>query len=277
MGFFTTNDLLGRVGPFNKVVDYTIWYIALAVLTVALIWYLNKKENSKLVKYCLIACWGIAVGVDIAKIIVSVSTGGFVITGSLPLYICSIFMYAMPFAIWGKGRIKDIGCTYVCTIGLFGAIMNYVIPSVTYDYSLLSFWGAHTTIYHSMLLVAPFVMLCTGYTKLSFKNLGWTFLGFVCLTIGVVVIDYIIEADYMYFRTAETTSVGIVMNIASATGYFWPVLMYVGYAIVQVVMTGFIVCATEICYSINKLLNNTTVEVNTTNDNKEEIKKETTK
>ena len=44
--FFTTNDLLGRVGPFNKVVDYTIWYIALAVLTVALIWYLNKKENS---------------------------------------------------------------------------------------------------------------------------------------------------------------------------------------------------------------------------------------
>ena len=90
-------------------------------------------------------------------------------------------------------------------------------------------------------------------------------------------IDYIIEADYMYFRTAETTSVGIVMNIASATGYFWPVLMYVGYAIVQVVMTGFIVCVTEICYSINKLLNNTTVELNTTKDDKEEVKKETTK
>ena len=274
MNFFTTNDLLGRVGPFNKCIDYTIWYILLAVLTAAFIWFLNKnkRKHVNLVKYSLISTWAIAVIIDIVKIIVSVSTKSFVWSGSLPLYICSIFMYAMPFAIWGKSKFKDIGCTYVCTIGLFGAIMNYIIPSVTYNYSLLSFWGLHTTIYHSMLLVAPFIMLCTGYTKLSFRNIGWTFLGFVCLTLPVVAIDYIIPADYMYFRTAETTSVGIVMNIASATGYFWPVLMYLGYAIVQVVMTGLIVGVNEVCVSINKAINNSNVELPTTESNKEEKK-----
>jgi uncharacterized membrane protein YwaF len=277
MDFFTTSDLLGRSGPFNKVIDYTIFYLLLAVLTVGLIWFLRKKGTSKTVKYTLIACWGLAVFVDVAKIIVSVSTGGFQLTGSLPLYICSIFMYAMPFAIWGKGKLKDIGCTYVCTIGLFGAFMNYIIPSVTINHSLLSFYGLHTTIYHSMLLVAPIVMLTTGYTKLSFKNFGWTFLGFVGLTAGVVVLDYIIEADYMYFRTAETTSVGIVMNIASATSYFWPVLMYLGYAIVQTVMTGLIIGVNEACCAISKAIDNASLRLSNNTNNEKETKEDTAK
>ena len=80
MNFFTTNDLLGRVGPFNKCIDYTIWYILLAVLTAAFIWFLNKnkRKHVNLVKYSLISTWAIAVTVDIIKIIVSVSTKSFV-------------------------------------------------------------------------------------------------------------------------------------------------------------------------------------------------------
>ena len=150
-------------------------------------------------------------------------------------------MYAMPFAIWGKGKIREMACTFVCTIGLFGAFMNYIIPSVTINHSLFSFWGLHTTIYHSMLLLGAVVILMTGYHKVRFRDYGWAFLGFVVLTFGVVIIDFIIPADYMYFRTGEGTSLGIVMNIASATKLFWPVLMYLGYAITQIVMTALIV------------------------------------
>ena len=104
--------------------------------------------------------------------------------------------------------------------------------------------------------------------------MGWTFLGFVCLTIGVVAIDYIIEADYMYFRTAETTSVGIVMSIASATGYFWFLLMYFGYAVVQTVMTGLIVGVTEVCDLVSKTITNSTVEIPAIKEDKEEKEKE---
>ena len=252
MNFFTTSDMLGRSGPFNKCLDYLIYYIVFAFITVGAIWLLNRKKNTKAIKISLIVFWLIAVVADTIKIIVSISTGGFVLTGSLPLYICSIFMYAMPFAIWGKGKIKDMACTFVCTIGLFGVFMNYVIPSVTINYSLLSFWGLHTTIYHSMLIIAPLVMLCTGYHKIKIKDFGWAFLGFVVLTISVVALDYIIKADYMYFRTAEGTSLGIVMNIASATGFFWPILMYLGYAIVQIVMTGVIIGITALVSAIKK-------------------------
>lgn len=246
MNFFQTNDLLKRSGPYNNGIDYAIWYIVFALLTVGLIIFLRKKNSPKAIKASLVVFWVIAVIADIIKISTSIITDEFVLTGSLPLYICSIFMYAMPFAIWGKGKVKDAASTFVCTIGLFGVLMNYIIPSVTVDYSLLSFWGLHTTIYHSMLIVAPLVMMFTGYYRVKLKDFFIAFLGFVILTIGVVAIDFIIKADYMYFRTGEGTSLGIVMNIASATGIFWPALMYLGYAIVQIVMTLLIVGVTKI-------------------------------
>ena len=252
MNFFETKDLLGRSGPFNNVIDYTIWYLLLAVTTIGFIWFLRKKNSEKIVKISLIVIWAIAVLADVIKISVSVATGEFVWSGSLPLYVCSIFMYAMPFVIWGKGKIRNIASTYVCTIGLFGAFMNYVIPSLTVDYSLFSFYGLHTTIFHSMLLVGAFVILFTGYQEIRFRDFGWTFLGFVVLTFGVVIINYIIPADYMYFRTGEGTSLGIVMDIASATKFFWPVLMYLGYAIVQIVMTSVIIGITAVIKLANK-------------------------
>jgi len=125
-----------------------------------------------------------------------------------------------------------------------------------------------------MLLLAPMIMLCCGYTRISFKNFGWTFLGFVGLTLGVVVLDYIIKADYMYFRTAESTSVGIVMDIASATGYFWPLLMYLGYAIVQTVMSGLIIGISEVVEAINKALSNVHIELPNKKNNRLEEKEE---
>ncbi|MBR4418724.1 MAG: YwaF family protein [Clostridia bacterium] len=254
MNFFKTSDLLGRSGPFNNCVDYLVWYLVLSAFTVGLVWLLRWKKNPKLTKIALIVICGIAVFADVVKINVSVSTGEFVWSGSLPLYICSIFMYAMPFAIWGKGKIREMACTFVCTIGLFGAFMNYIIPSVTINHSLFSFWGLHTTIYHSMLLLGAVVILMTGYHKVRFRDYGWAFLGFVVLTFGVVIIDFIIPADYMYFRTGEGTSLGIVMSIASATKLFWPVLMYLGYAITQIVMTALIVGVDALVGLIRKVI-----------------------
>ena len=91
MNFFKTNDLLQRSGPYNSCIDYTIWYIALALITIALIVLLRKKNSPKAIKISLIVFWAIAVVADIVKLATSILTDEFVLTGSLPLYICSIF------------------------------------------------------------------------------------------------------------------------------------------------------------------------------------------
>ena len=188
----------------------------------------------------MIILWATAVTIDIVKIIVNLCVG-FSIGGHLPLYVCSLFMYVMPFAIWGKGVFKNIASAYVCTLGLFGAIGNYVTPSVVTRYSIFSFYGFHTTLYHTLLLIAPFVLLCTGYFRFRLKEFGWLVLGFVIVTIPVVIFNYIADTNYMYFNTGI-----FIEDFAAKMGYFWPFMLYIGYAAIMITMQLLIMGITKL-------------------------------
>lgn len=271
MNFFTTTDLLGRSGPFSSSIDYIVWYAVFVLATIGLVWFLAKKKSMRATKITLIVCYAIAVAFDIGKYIITLSNG-FDIGGDLPFYICSLFLFITPVAIWGKGKFKSMACTYTCTVGFFGAIMNYIIPSTTVTHSLFSYLGLHTTIYHSILMLVPMIMLCTGYHKIQFKKFGWDFLGFVVITFPIIIFNWIAKTDYMYFNTAEMTQLGFIMNIASATSYAWPLLMYVAYAAVYAVMGGIIVGITAL---VNVIIKATKKEKVVANVNAVEEKEET--
>lgn len=240
MNWFTTKDLLGRDGPFTLSLDYFIWYAVVAVLVIVGIYFLNKYKTEKRIKIVLIVLWAIAVVLDIAKLIVNIATG-FSIRNDLPLYVCSLFMYIMPFAIWGKGKFKTMGAAYICSIGLFGAIGNYVVPSVVVNYSLFSFYGFHTTLFHTILWVTPLVILCTGYFKFKFKDFGWQMLGFVVITLLVIPFNYIADTNYMYFNDGI-----FIEDFAKTVSYAWPIFMYVFYAAIMMVMELLVMGVTKL-------------------------------
>ena len=249
MNWFTTHDLLKRSGPFTMAPDYIIWYVLVAVAVGVGIFLLNKFKTEKRVKIVLITLWAVALGLDAVKLIVNIFNN-FTLSSDLPLYICSLFWYAMPIAIWGKGKFKDIAAAYVCTISWFGAIGNYVVPSIVVDYSLFSFYGFHTTLYHTILLVTPLIMLCTGYTKLQWKNFIWQFYGFVLATLVIIPFDALTDTNYMYFNTG-VTGIGFTEDIAATLGVAWPLFMYLVYAAIMVVMQGLIWGVTKLVEIIN--------------------------
>ena len=240
MNWFTTDDLLKRDGPFTFAADYIVWYVVVAILVCVGIYFLNKYKTEKRIKAVLIVLWAINVALDIVKMIVNIYRG-FSIGGHLPLYICSLFMYIMPVAIWGKGIYKNIAAAYICTIGLFGAIGNYVVPSVIEDYSLFSFFGFHTTLYHTILWTAPLVMLCTGYFRFNLKEFGWQILGFVIVTFPVIIFDYITDTNYMYFNTGI-----FIEDFAAKVSYAWPLFAYAGYAAIMLAMQLIIMGITKL-------------------------------
>ena len=240
MNWFTTNDLLKRDGPFTFAVDYIVWYVVVAILVCIGIYFLIKYKTEKRIKAVLIVLWAINVALDIVKIIVNIRRG-FSIGGHLPLYVCSLFMYVMPVAIWGKGIFKHVASAYVCTIGVFGAIGNYVVPSVIESYSLFSFFGFHTTLYHTVLWVTPLVLLCTGYFRFNFKEFGWQILSFVIVTFPVVIFNYIADTNYMYFNTGI-----FIEDFAAKVSYAWPLFAYIGYAAIMMTMQLIIMGITKL-------------------------------
>lgn len=130
----------------------------------------------------------------------------FDLQGNLSLYPCSLFMFAMPFAIWGKSSVRYAACGYVCTLGLLGGLINFVYPAnVISTYSAISFAGFHTQFYHSTIVCCALLMLCSGYhsyTKATnIKQLILPCIPCLIFSIPVNIVNFSpIGSDYMFFR-----------------------------------------------------------------------------
>jgi hypothetical protein len=207
--FFTHKDKLAPAeqlpGTMFTPMHFAVAGILLAIVILCAFW-IRKKE--KRIKPVFIILWATVSVLEIVKIVWESTTGntvGLEISGILPLYPCSIFMYAMPFAIWGKGKVKQSACGYVCTLGLLGASVNFFYPmTVLYRYSILSFSAMHSMLYHAIMLFTCLTMLLSGYHRYTCaEKLSDLFLPCIpslMLSVPANIVNYTLNTDYMFFR-----------------------------------------------------------------------------
>jgi hypothetical protein len=211
VNFFTHKDFLPSADKLPGTL-FTPMHFVFAVLLAAMVAFAcmrcRKIRENKL-KTIFTVLWVFLVVFEVTKIVwesVSGKTVGFEWGGILPLYPCSIFMYAMPFAIWGRGIVRKAACGYVCTLGLLGGLINFVYPAnILNNYSCLSFAGFHTLIYHGSLVFCAFAMLLSGYhTYKDAKTIGDLVVPAIpCLVMSIpanLVNFSPINSDYMFFK-----------------------------------------------------------------------------
>ena len=201
MNFFTNPDWFGRPGPFAYNLEYIIAIVILISLSFVLPIFLRKKEEKTINKF-LIVLWGIAVAFDLTKygygLISAIKNGPITSMGNLdlPLWTCSMFLYLMPFVLFGKkGKFSRACAAFICTISFFAGIVNFAIPA---EESLFSFYGMHKIIYHYILMLVPAIMLGTGYFKLKFKDIASVMATFIIFGIPVYIFNAIYHQDYMF-------------------------------------------------------------------------------
>lgn len=168
-----------------------------------------RKCNHKTVRRLMAVLWMVMTVWEVVKIAweslcgaeISVEWGGI-----LPLYPCSIFIYAMPFALWGNEYMKKAGCGYLCTLGLLGAAINFFYPAnVLSNYSCLSFAGAHTMLFHGVMLFCCLLVQTTGYHRYTHLERPWELIlpavPTLIVSIPANLINYSpIGSDYMFFK-----------------------------------------------------------------------------
>ena len=204
--FFTNKADLPENIPGKLFSPLHIVVMVILIIAVPLVAFLCRKMSKKKMEVLFITLWAIITSLEVVKIVWETCTNpnGFEVTGILPLYICSIFMYVMPFAIWGKegGILRRTACSYICTLSLIGGLVNFVYPvNVLSSYSILSFAGLHTLIYHGVLVFVALLMLFSGYY--SFKNFKDGFLAVIPLLIVSIpanIINFVFDCSYMFFR-----------------------------------------------------------------------------
>ncbi len=239
--FFTHKDFLP---PSEQLPGslFTPLHFAFAALCLALVVFfviILSKKDEKTIRTVFAVLWSILLVYEIVQMTWEICAGEdiyFEATGVLRLYPCSIFIYAMPFAIWGRGKVRAAACGYVCTLGLLGGAINFVYPAnVLSNYSCISFAGFHTFIFHGSIVFCAAVMMVSGYHRFTHVTKWWQlFLSsvpFLIVSVAANIVNFSpIDSDYMFFKLNSF----IFAPIGAATPDWLSVLIvYAAYILIQ--------------------------------------------
>jgi len=206
--FFTHKDKLAPADQLPGTMFTPLHFAVAGIILAAVIVFAFLIRRSKLIKPTFIALWITVSVLEVVKIVWESTSGNTValeVSGILPLYPCSVFMYAMPFAIWGKGAVRKAACGYVCTIGLIGGAVNFFYPmTVLFRYSIISFSAMHSMIYHAVMLFTGLTMLLSGYHSYTGVRRAYELLlpsiPMLIISIPANIVNYALNTDYMFFR-----------------------------------------------------------------------------
>ena len=207
--FFTHKDFLAPASQIPGTMFTPLHFLfAAALLTIIFISALYVSRRKQLLKPVLAAVWAVMVIWEVVIIWWDSTAGiqkGWNLTVNLSLYPCSLYLYTTPFILWGKGNVKQACCGYLCTLGLLGALVNFLFPVTRLlNYSCISFAGMHTFCYHGAMFFTFLVIFLSGEHRYdhitTWQELILPSVPTLLLSVPANLLNYTMDADYMFFR-----------------------------------------------------------------------------
>ncbi len=207
--FFTHKDYLAPASEIPGTLFTPLHYAFSAVLLFIVVFgALRLCKKQEYIKRVFTVIWVVLAILEPVVVLwesVSGKTVGLDLRLNLSLYPCSIFLYVMPFFLWGNELCKKIAGGYLCTLGLIGAAINFVYPAIRLaSYSCISFAGFHTFLYHGSMLFVCLVLLVSGEHRYTNVEHWWELflpcIPTLLLSIPANIVNYTFDADYMFFR-----------------------------------------------------------------------------
>ena len=177
-------------------------YIGLVfVLGILISWLLRRTAHSK-ITVLLKVLFVFSALMEIGKIswesYYDITTGrGFNVGGILPIYTCSLYIFTLPFAAWGRGRVKRTALAFLTTIGpLYGGIGVIYCNGLNF-YPFWTFGAFYSLYFHSAMFVTGVFLLMTGYHKLKWADALWCMIPILLLCLVAIPVNHKLGSDYM--------------------------------------------------------------------------------
>ncbi len=135
----------------------------------------------------------VLVALEIFKILWNIFTYGArvdTLNSFVPLYYCSIFLYAFVGLAWGRGRLQKLSYAWLIYGGLLSGICFLIYPSSSLlDYPFYHFLSIHSMFFHASLVL---VALLTLRLKLYIPQKK-DFADFILFSLPFLVLAFIIN------------------------------------------------------------------------------------
>lgn len=172
--------------------------LTISIISIALKKTVNKSKEDvkKIIKKLTIIIWVL----EFVRIGFNLYIGNIhKVNEYLPLYYCSLLLYAGLMSSFGKGTVKRIGDVFLSTGGIIGGIVFIIMPTTSLPtYPMLHFISLHSFFYHGVMVYLGLLMNATNYIELKLKDIIYfaELVGVICLI--SLVINKIFDSNLMF-------------------------------------------------------------------------------
>lgn len=222
---------LSKPDESNSCGIFTLGHFILIILTTvgiitALIKTKNKSKDdvSRIIKNMTIIIWIL----EVFRIGFNLYIGEIHNVNSyLPLYYCSLLLYAGAMSSFGKGKIKRAGDVFLATGGIIGGIIFIIFPTTSLpSYPMFHFLSIHSFFFHGTMVYLGLLINITHYIKLEWKDIGYfaSLVGILCIV--ALVINNICDSNLMFIsKDFPGTPVTILYHLAGK--WFTPIMIII--------------------------------------------------
>ena len=156
----------------------------------------SKEEIHKIIKNLTIVIWIL----EFVRIGFNIYIGNINnVNECLPLYYCSLLVYAGLMSSFGKGKIKRIGDVFLATGGIIGGIVFIIMPTTSLPtYPMLHFISLHSFLYHGTMVYIGLLINATNYIELELKDIIYfaELVGGICII--ALIVNNIFDGNLMF-------------------------------------------------------------------------------
>lgn len=236
-----------KPGEYEPCQMYSTGHMILLTITLIVVMMLiqftknsDKNRVKKIIKNTTILLWTM----EIIKIIFNLAIGHWNNPNHyIPLYYCSIILYAGLFSAYGKGLFKKIGDIFISTGAIIGGAFFLSTPNTSLTmYPMFHYISIQSFVFHGAMVYLGILVNITGYVDLKLKDIRY-YAVLITIMSGIsYVVNNILDTNFMFIsQNFPNTPVEAIFNWA---GKYFTIVM----CLLQIILPFLII------YTINKLI-----------------------
>ncbi len=237
--------MFAKVGKYKPCGIFTLGHFILMAITgigimLALKCSTTKEKVYKIIKrLTIIMCI-----LEVFKIIYSISqTSIYAVNEYMPLYYCSMLLYAGLLSSFGKGKFKRTGDVFLATGSIIGGLIFILYPSTSLPaYPAFHIISIHSFLFHGIMVYLGILVNKTHYIELEKNDIKYfaSLVGIMCIV--ALIMNNIFDSNLMFIsKNFPGMPIEILYNMTNGTILFTLIMcigqmtlpFYISYYIVK--------------------------------------------
>ncbi len=215
--------MFSKSGVYEACGMFTIGHFVLIGITVIAIIISLKltRKKSKEQVHKIITCLTIPICIlEIVKIIFNITINSVKnINTYVPLYYCSMLIYAGLLSSFGKGKVRRIGDVFLATGSIVGGIVFVLFPTTSIpSYPIFHFISLHSFFFHGTMIYLGLLVNITNYIELKKDDIKYfvALVGTIC--VFALIVNNIFDSNLMFIsKNFPNSPLEIIYNLTNGT------------------------------------------------------------